>query len=79
MNYNPIEALLIFSGLLGLVMLIVWPEHGLWFRFKRTMQNHKRILMEDALKEIYESERNGQDYSIKSLAGPDDRRFKPSA
>ena len=69
MSYNPIEALILF--LLGtfLFLLTVWPEWGLWFRLKRIMRNNKRIMMEDALKEMYECERNKQEYSVKSLAG----------
>ncbi len=69
MSYNPIEALILF--LLGtfLFLLIVWPEWGIWFRLKRVMRNNKRIMMEDALKEMYECERNRQEYSVKSLAG----------
>ncbi len=69
MSYSPIEALILFLISMAVIMIIVWPERGLWFRFKRAMRNNQRILMEDALKEIYESERNQQAYSVKSLAG----------
>ncbi len=69
MSYNPIEALIFFLIGSFLFLLIVWPEWGLWFRLRKIMRNNKRIMMEDALKEMYECERNEQEYSIKSLAG----------
>jgi DtxR family transcriptional regulator, Mn-dependent transcriptional regulator len=69
MNYDPLNALMIFIAGMIIILIIVWPEWGLWFRFKRSMKNNKRIMMEDALKEIYEGERNEQDSTVKSLAG----------
>jgi DtxR family Mn-dependent transcriptional regulator len=69
MSYDPVNALLLFSVAIVLILIIIWPEWGLWHRLKKSMQNNRRIIMEDALKEIYECERNDQEVSIKSLAG----------
>jgi len=69
MSYDPLNALMIFIVGIIIFLIIIWPEWGLWYRLKKSMRNNKRIMMEDALKEIYESERNEQDSTVKSLAG----------
>ena len=69
MDYNPAVALLYFSlAVLGLAV-IFWPQRGVWFRIKRSLQNNQRVMMEDALKYIYDCERAGENASIKNIAG----------
>lgn len=69
MIYDPLNALLIFLASIIIFLIIIWPDWGLWYRLRKSMKNNKRIMMEDALKEIYESERNEEDSTVKSLAG----------
>jgi len=69
MSYDPLNALMIFIAVIIIFLIIIWPEWGLWYRLIKSLKNNKRIMMEDALKEIYESERNEQESTVKSLAG----------
>jgi DtxR family Mn-dependent transcriptional regulator len=69
MDYNPVNALLYFFLTLAGFALIFWPDKGIWFRIKKSLQNNQRVMMEDALKYIYDCERVGNRASIKSIAG----------
>jgi DtxR family Mn-dependent transcriptional regulator len=69
MEYSPVNALLYFFLVLLGGALIFWPHKGIWFRIKRSLQNNQRVMMEDALKFIYDCERAGNKASIKNIAG----------
>jgi len=51
------------------ILVIFWPERGLWFHWKRYRTNKEKILIEDALKHIHESESRNIPCTINSLAG----------
>jgi len=67
--YDPLNALLWGLALMIIVMIIFWPHYGLYARYQKMRQGNIRILVEDALKHLYECERNQTPCSYKSLAG----------
>ena len=69
MNYDPLTALNIMILSIVILLVIVWPEKGIWARLRKIMRNNKRILLEDALKYIHDCERNQAALSIKNVAG----------
>jgi DtxR family Mn-dependent transcriptional regulator len=62
-------ALVAFLTLLAIFLLIIWPEKGLVAKWKQAKRSNRRILMEDALKHIYECEHNSLSSTFQSLAG----------
>lgn len=54
---------------LGAVALVVWPDVGLWARWRRGRELARRTRREDALKHILKSEANGRVATLDSLAG----------
>lgn len=69
MEYDPLTALSVFVLLTVVLMVIMWPEKGIWSRIKRVMRNNERILLEDALKYIHDCERSQRAPSITNIAG----------
>lgn len=55
---NPLVLLLVALLAIG-GGAMVWSERGLWQRLRRTRQRNERVLIEDALKEVYEGEVKG--------------------
>jgi DtxR family Mn-dependent transcriptional regulator len=66
---NPLASLIIVTSVFILLIIFFWPGFGLLSRWKKFKKTNLRILMEDALKHVYECERNNLTCSIKSLAG----------
>lgn len=64
-------ALILIIGLLILFLLAVifWPQHGLWARWRRLRRITQRVLIEDALKHLYQCEMRGERPTNQSLAG----------
>ena len=70
MTYNkPYLALMIFLGISVLIGIAFWPRIGLVYRIKKTMTHTKRVLMEDALKHLYDYEIHQLSPTINSIAG----------
>lgn len=72
--------LFIIIGLLTLLSIVFWPENGLFWKWKLTKNNNERILLEDALKVIFNYEykqRKGTLRDISDSLGIDDSSFKP--
>ncbi len=67
--YEPLNALIWGLVVLFVVLIIFWPRFGLLARYLKIRQGNIRILVEDALKHLYECERNQTPCSYKSLAG----------
>ncbi len=67
--YNPLIALIV--GLIGLagVLILFWPDRGLFYRWKRSRLVTERVLREDALKHIHRAERSGRHPTVQSVAG----------
>lgn len=66
---NPLLNLIITGLLAGLGMWLFWPEKGLFWRWQRTRQMTRRVLMEDALKRIHHSLYHGRRPTMQSIAG----------
>ncbi|MBL1212353.1 MAG: metal-dependent transcriptional regulator [Ignavibacteriae bacterium] len=66
---DPITAL-IFAGLSAAVLVVLFlPKKGIAARLRRSKLDSKRVLIEDALKHIYDCEYNKSHSSINSVAG----------
>lgn len=66
---DPLITLLIGSGILLLAVISLYPQKGLLARIKRSKNISKRVLIEDALKHLYNSEYNNIDCTLNSVAG----------
>lgn len=66
---NPLIALLIAFALLGLIYLFFRPNKGFFWQWRRAMQNTERVLIEDALKHLYDCEYKQLPCTLQSLSG----------
>lgn len=66
---NPVLALSLFFLVLVVVLLLFWPEKGLFWKFAGTLVSNEKTLMEDVLKQIYHMEHEGNAGSVLSLKG----------
>ncbi|MBK6709706.1 MAG: FeoA domain-containing protein [Chloroflexi bacterium] len=66
---DPLIALSIATGLLGLTAVLFWPERGLWARWQHARHLNERVQSEDALKHIYKCEMKGRRPTLESIAG----------
>jgi len=67
--YNPLLALIIGLIGIGIILVVFWPERGLYSRWKRSRRVTQRVLREDALKHIHRAERGGYRPTVQSVAG----------
>jgi len=56
MTYNPTYALFVFSGISVILLLIFWPNKGLYSILKKSYQNNDRTAIEDILKLLYHNQ-----------------------
>jgi len=66
---DPFITLLIGSGIILLAVVTFLPQKGLMARMKRTKQNTMRVLIEDALKHLYNCEYSSVSCTLNSVAG----------
>jgi DtxR family Mn-dependent transcriptional regulator len=66
---DPLTSLLAAALIAGAGLLVFWPERGLYWRWQRARETTERVLIEDALKHIHESEMEGRRATLQSLAG----------
>lgn len=66
---NPVTALAIGFGVLILSALLFWPTIGLASRLRKARRNSRRILIEDALKHLYDCEYKRVACTHQSLSG----------
>lgn len=66
---NPLLALSIASILLFSLFLFLQPDKGLFWKWKRGLMSTKRILIEDALKHLYDQEYKELTSTLQSLSG----------
>ncbi|NIV71390.1 MAG: hypothetical protein GWN16_01495, partial [Calditrichae bacterium] len=66
---DPLTALLVTGLLFGGLFLLFRPDTGYFWQLRRGLQNTQRVLMEDALKHIYDCEYNNIPCTWKSLSG----------
>lgn len=66
---DPLSTLLIGVLILAASGLIIWPKVGLAARIRRWSQDTERVLIEDALKHLYDCEYRSLPCTINSIAG----------
>jgi DtxR family Mn-dependent transcriptional regulator len=66
---DPVTTLTVSIFIIFLLVFIFWPEKGLWARWRWSNDTGKRVLMEDALKHIYNCEQENVTCTHQSLAG----------
>lgn len=64
-------ALYLIVGLLVMLLLalVFWPQQGLWARWRRMRRITERVLIEDALKHLFQVESRGERPTLQSIAG----------
>jgi DtxR family Mn-dependent transcriptional regulator len=67
--YDPLIALIVGSVAVAGGALIFWPDKGLFSRWQRSRRVTQRVLSEDALKHIHETQLHGRRPTLSSLAG----------
>jgi DtxR family Mn-dependent transcriptional regulator len=66
---DPLISLLVAALVTAAGVLVFWPEKGLYWRWQQARRLTGRVLIEDALKHIHESEMAGRRATVQSLAG----------
>ncbi|UCC25921.1 MAG: DtxR family transcriptional regulator [Gemmatimonadales bacterium] len=66
---NPLFNLIVFGLTCGALIALLWPRWGLLSRFRRGYRAGVRVGMEDALKHLYKTWRQGREASVESVAG----------
>jgi DtxR family Mn-dependent transcriptional regulator len=66
---EPLKALIIATMFIAVVLILFFPKHGLVARWSRAKRGRQRILIEDALKHIYDCEYNNIPCTLQSIAG----------
>ncbi|MDP3581990.1 MAG: iron dependent repressor, metal binding and dimerization domain protein [Ignavibacteria bacterium] len=66
---DPIYALIIFFAVLIILLVLFFPEKGIITRWKKIKSQTDRVLIEDALKHLYDCEFKNLDCSLNSLTG----------
>lgn len=67
MTYNPVIALVIFSGIVILSFVLFRPVKGWYWVFKNNLSSNEKTIMEDILKQLYRLENNGSETDIIAL------------
>ena len=66
---NPLVALLVGLGILGIALALIWPGTGVIARSRRQRQMNSRVLREDAVKHIFVMTNSGLYPTLQSVAG----------
>lgn len=66
---DPLLALLIGFTLMGIILILFWPKKGIYSTYKNAKRNKLRILIEDALKHLYDYEERNVSCTIQSISG----------
>jgi DtxR family Mn-dependent transcriptional regulator len=66
---EPLIRLLIAAGLAGLAAILFWPGWGVASRWREARRASERVLIEDALKHLYEFGLTAEPPSLERLAG----------
>jgi DtxR family Mn-dependent transcriptional regulator len=65
---DPLLALIIGTLILVVSAIFFWPEKGILSRIKKSKLDSKKVLLEDALKYIYDCEYNNLQCTIDAVA-----------
>ena len=68
-SVDPLQALLIFGVVAALLVVLAWPTWGLIPRLFRQARMTERVLLEDALKQVHQTEEGAGVATVESLAG----------
>ncbi len=66
---DPLKNLLYGLAVLAFLAFFFWPKYGLWTRRLRRKKDAFRVLLEDSLKVLYNSEYTGRSCDLSQLAG----------
>lgn len=66
---DPLIALIIGVVILGAGALVLWPSGGLRARWQRMRRSDRRVMIEDALKHLYDFEYKGIPCTLASIGG----------
>ncbi|MBX2991335.1 MAG: DtxR family transcriptional regulator [Bacteroidetes bacterium] len=66
---NPAYALMWAGAAIAILAIVFWPDSGVWPRWRRSLQNTRRVRIEDALKHLYDCEYKQLTATHKSVAG----------
>jgi DtxR family transcriptional regulator, Mn-dependent transcriptional regulator len=66
---DPLTALLVGLLIMAATAFLLWPQSGLYARWRRAGRLNARVLSEDALKHIHKSEIQDQPATLASIAG----------
>ncbi len=66
---SPLVSLLLFLFCLIAIFYLFWPGIGLFWKWQQGRRSTERILIEDALKHLFDQEYKGWHCTIQSLAG----------
>lgn len=66
---SPVIILFLSTIILSLIVWFFWPDRGIYALIKRSKRNTKRVLIEDALKHIFDCETRNVSCSVNSIAG----------
>ncbi|MEA5128956.1 MAG: FeoA domain-containing protein [Proteiniphilum sp.] len=67
--YYTIISILIFVLLVLFLCGVFWPQKGLWAKLKKLNTDSQRVLLEDALKYLYDCEYKGTECKPENLSG----------
>ena len=66
---DPLLALIIAFAFLGMIAVLFWPSKGIYATYKRAKRTTSRVLIEDALKHLYDYEERTVKPTLQSIAG----------
>lgn len=66
---EPGEALLIFAASVAVLLVLFWPQRGLFWAWLQLRQRGEQVLIEDALKHIHACSYRQVDATVQSLTG----------
>jgi DtxR family Mn-dependent transcriptional regulator len=66
---NPLDALVIALVILAVISFLFWPGRGAVAEWRRSKRYTKRVLIEDALKHLYDYESKDVKVTLQSIAG----------
>ena len=66
---DPLNTLLIGIAVIAFLVLLFWPNVGVFTVFKKRKSISKRVLIEDALKHLYNCEYSNINCTMNSIAG----------
>jgi DtxR family Mn-dependent transcriptional regulator len=66
---SPLLALLIAFAIAGITAVLFWPAKGIYATYRNAKRNTSRVLVEDALKHLYDYEERNVHSTLRSIAG----------